>query len=139
MKNLQDTVASVQNAPSSIFTKDDVLNLLNGIELPKEATINPLTQFQIESLINKVIDTVRDDADNLDSDCIDRDSAEFSLNYNYCIELDSVEFDTSHIADAVTTNIDDTITEWFEKAFPVTEEEVSVDGYVEGTSEDNNN
>jgi len=139
MKNLQDTVASVQNAPSSIFTKDDVLNLLNRIEIPKEATINPLTQFQIESLINKVIDTVRDSADNMDNDCIDRDSAEFSLSYNNTIELDSVEFDTSSIGDTVTADIDDAITEWFEKAFPVTEEEVSGYGYVEGTSEDNNN
>jgi hypothetical protein len=122
MKNLQDAVASVQNAPSSIFTKDDVLNLLNGIEIPKEATINPLTQFQIESLISKVIDTVRDDADNVDSDCIDKDSAEFSLNYVNRIELDNIGFDTSHIVDTVTMNIDDTITEWFEKAFPESDE-----------------
>jgi hypothetical protein len=139
MKNLQDTVASVQNAPSSIFTKDDVLNLLNGIEFPKEVTINPLTQFQIESLINKVIDTVRDNADNVDNDCIDRDSAEFSLNYNNCIELDSVEFDNSSIADTIILDIEETITEWFDKAFPESEEEVSEDSYVEGTSEDKNN
>jgi hypothetical protein len=138
MKNLQDTVASVQNAPSSIFTKDDVLNLLNGIEFPKEVTINPLTQFQIESLINKVIDTVRDNADNVDNDCIDRDSAEFSLNYNNCIGLASVEFDTGSIADTIILDIEETITEWFDKAFPEVEEKTM--GYLtKVTIDDENN
>jgi len=139
MKNLQETVASVQNAPSSIFTKDDVLNLLNGIEFPKEAVINPLTQFQIESLTKKIVDAVTSNADDLDTDCIDTDSAEFSLDYNYRIELDSVGFDGGRVADQVLDGIEDVITEWFDKAFPEVEEEVSEDSYVEGTNEDENN
>ena len=127
MKNLQDTVASVQNAPSSIFTKDDVLNLLNGIEIPKEAVINPLTDFQIESLIKTIHEAIEDNAGDIDNDCIDRDSAEFTLNYNNTIELDSVGFDTDSIVSTVTNGIDDVIEKWFEKAFPDSEEEKSED------------
>jgi hypothetical protein len=122
MKNLQDTVASVQNAPSSIFTKDDVLNLLNGIEIPKEVSINPLTDFQIRSLIEKITDAVTSNAEDLDSNCIDTDSAEFTLNYDNRIELDSVGFDNGRVADAVLDGIEDVIGEWFEKAFPESEE-----------------
>jgi len=122
MKNLQETVASVQNAPSSIFTKDDVLNLLNGIEIPKEAVLNPLTDFQIQSLIKTIHEAIGDNASDIDSDCIDKDSAEFSLNYNNTIELDSVGFDSDSIVDTITNGIDDVIEKWFEKAFPESEE-----------------
>lgn len=125
MKNLQDTVASVQNAPSSIFTKDDVLNLLNGIEFPKEAVINPLTDFQIQSLIKTIHEAIADNAGDIDNDCIDKDSAEFSLNYNNCIELDSVGFDSDQIVDTITNGIDEAIEKWFERAFPEKEEEES--------------
>jgi hypothetical protein len=123
MKNLQDTVASVQNAPSSIFTKEDVLNLLNGIEFPKQVSINPLTQFQIESLCEKITEVVKDNAENLDNDCIDRDTAELSMGYNNTVELDSVEFDTREVADQVVRGIAEVIEEWFEKAFPENEDD----------------
>lgn len=127
MKNLQETVASVQNAPSSIFTKDDVLNLLNGIELPKEAVINPLTDFQIQSLIEKVIATITENAENLQDDCIDKDSAEFSMGYDNRVELDSVGFDCRGVAEAVAEDIEDEIVKWFEKAFPKSEEQETLE------------
>lgn len=130
MKNLQDTVASVQNAPSSIFTKDDVLNLLNGIEIPKEAVINPLTDFQIKSLIKTIHEAIEDNASGIDNDCIDRDSAEFTLNYNNSIVLDNVGFDSDCIVSTVTNGIDDVIEEWFEKAFPESEEDEIPEGEV---------
>ena len=123
MKNLQDTVASVQNAPSSIFTREDVIALLNGIEFPKQVSINPLTQFQIESLCEKITQAVKDNAENLDNDCIDRDTAELSMGYNNTVELDSVEFDTREVADQVVSGIAEVIEEWFEKAFPENDEE----------------
>jgi hypothetical protein len=130
MKNLQDTVASVQNAPSSIFTKDDVLNLLNGIEIPKEAVINPLTDFQIRSLIEKITDAITSNADDLNSDCIDTDSAEFSLNYDNRVELDSVGFDSGRVVDQVLDGVEDVIEKWFEKAFPESEEDEIPEGEV---------
>jgi hypothetical protein len=120
---IEQTVAAVKNAPSSIFTKDDVLNLLNGIELPKEAVINPLTDFQIRSLIEKITDAITENAENLNDDCIDKDSAEFSLNYDNRIELDSIGFDGGSIADEVLDGVEGVIDAWFEKAFPENEEQ----------------
>ena len=133
MKNLQDTVASVQNAPSSIFTKEDVLNLLNGIEFPKQVSVNPLTQFQIESLCEKITQAVKENAENLDNSCIDRDSAELSMGYSNTVELDSVEFDTREVADQVVSGIAEVIEEWFERAFPENEDD------EENESEEDNN
>ena len=133
-QTIQDAVASVQNAPGSMYTREDVISLLNRLEVQDAPKIVPLTDFQIEHLINTVKDAITENAENVSSDCIDKDSAEFSLNYNNCIELDSVEFDNSNIVDAVTDGIDDVITNWFWNAFP---KEISEDSYVEGTSEDN--
>ena len=124
MQSIQETVASVQNAPGSMYTREDVISLLNKIEVTESVTkINPLTQFQIESLCDKITDAIRENAENLDSDCVDKDSAEFSMNYNNCVELDSVGFDSDSVADAVVDGIGDVIEEWFKKAFPETEEE----------------
>jgi hypothetical protein len=115
--NIQQAVASVQNAPGSIFTKEDVISLLEKIEIeqtPEVAGVR-LTQDQIEDLCRKIVAQVRENADNLDNDCIDKDSAEMSMGYSNTVELDSVEFDTSEIADQVVNGIGDVIEEFFEE------------------------
>ena len=101
MKSIQETVASVQNAPSSIFTREDVINLLNGIEAPQSSS--KLSQDQINDLCKQIVACVKDNAENLDSDAIDKDSAEFTMQYNNTVELDSVEFDTDAIAREVVS------------------------------------
>jgi hypothetical protein len=126
MQTIQETVASVQNAPGSMYTREDVISLLNKIEVTESVTkICPLTDFQIQSLIKTIHEAIGDNADNIDNDCIDKDSAEFTLNYNNCVELDSVGFDSDNIVDTITSGIDVVITEWFEKAFPESEEDVN--------------
>jgi len=115
MKSIQETVASVQNAFPSIYTKEDVVHLLSSLEIEApEAKGGNLTQSQIEELCKRIVAQVRDNAENLDGDCIDKDSAEFSLSYRE-IELDSVDFDTREIADQVANGIGDTIEEFFEE------------------------
>jgi hypothetical protein len=126
MQTIQETVASVQNAPGSIYTREDVISLLNKIQVTESVTkMCPLTQFQIESLCDTITDAIRENAEGLDSDCIDKDSAEFTLNYSNCIELDSVGFDSGNIADTVVSGIGELIEDWFEKAFPESEEDES--------------
>jgi hypothetical protein len=114
MKNLQDTVASVQNAPSSIFTKADVVALLENLETETPKAGVGLSEEQIRDLIKVVVAKVKDNADELDSDSIDKSTASFSLNYNE-IELDSVDFDTSDVRDKVVEGIGDEIEEFFEQ------------------------
>ena len=115
--NIQQAVASVENAFPSIYTKDDVVRLLESIsieiEAPKESS-GKLSQYQIDDLCKRIVAQVRENAENLDSDCIDKDSAEFSLSYKE-LELDSVEFATSEVADTVVDGIGDVIETFFEE------------------------
>jgi hypothetical protein len=116
MQTIQETVASVQNAFPSIYTKDDVVKLLESIEIePSEQVANGLTRDQIEELCKRVVALVKENAKNLDSDCIDRDSAEMSMGYSNTVELDSVEFDTREVANQVVNGIGDVIEEYFEE------------------------
>lgn len=112
MQTLQQAVASVQNAPSSIFTREDVINLLNGISTPKGGI--EINRQIIKDLSEAILDTVKDNARGLDtSDVCDLGTAEFSLNYNE-IQLDSVDIDSDSIAENVVNGIYDTIEEFFE-------------------------
>lgn len=121
MQTLQQAVASVQNAPSSIFTKEDVINLLNGISAPKGGI--EINRQIIKDLSNAILDQVRENANNLDSsDVCDLSTAEFSLNYNE-LSLDSVDIDNDQIADNVVCGIYDTIEEFFETLEKEEEEE----------------
>ena len=121
MQTLQQSVASVQNAPSSIFTKEDVLNLLNGITAPKGGI--EIDRQITKDLCEAILDAVKDNARNLDSsDVCDLSSAEFSLNYNE-ISLDSVDIDTDSIAENVVNGIYDVIEEFFETLEKDDEEE----------------
>jgi hypothetical protein len=110
MSTIQETVASVQNAPGSIYTREDVISLLNKIEVTNVGI--GLTEEQIHDLVKVVVAKVKDNADELDSDAIDKSTASFSLNYNE-IELDSVDFDTSEVRDKVVEGIRDEIEEFF--------------------------
>lgn len=119
--NILQAVASVENAISSIFSKEDVINLLNSIEIDPPAENEgltsgvTLTKKQIEELCEKICDQIKDNADNLStSDVVDLGSAEFSVSGNY-IELDSVDIDTSNITDTVVDGIGDVIEEFFEE------------------------
>ena len=114
--NIQQAVASVQNAFPSIYTKDDVIKLLESIVIePSEQVASGLTKSQIEELCKRVVAQVKENADNLDSsDVVDTSTAEFSLSYNE-IQLDSVDIDTRNIVDEVVNGIGDVIEEYFDE------------------------
>ena len=108
---IEQTVAAVKNAPSSIFTKDDVLNLFTNLEPAKGGRLN---QILVDQLIQVVVDQVQSNANNLETDEVcDTDSAEFDLNGNE-ISLSSVDVNTRGIADAVVEGIGDEIEAFFE-------------------------
>ncbi|NBR26450.1 MAG: hypothetical protein EBU08_22255 [Micrococcales bacterium] len=111
--NIQQAVASVQNAFPSIYTKDDVIKLLESIQIPEENVVVGLTRSQLDDLCRAVVNQVNDNAENLDRDCVDTDSAEFELNGNE-ISLYGVDLDTREIARVVVDGIGDVIEEFFE-------------------------
>ena len=85
---------SVQSSVSSIFTKEDVINLINSIEESKGRVI---TTQQINDAIDEVVNWAERRVDNL----IDLDSAEFEISYNKHIELTGVDIDVESLRNAL--------------------------------------
>ena len=116
MRSILETVAAVQTAPGSMYTREDVLALLTGIQIPEpsEQVANGLTKKQIEELCEKIVDAVRDNAENLGvDDVVELSSAEFSL-YGNEIQLESVNIDSNSITRSLVDGIGDVIEAYFE-------------------------
>jgi len=108
---IEQTVAAVQNAPGSIYTREDVISLLHRIETKGGS----LTQDQIATLCELICEKVKDNAENLETeDVCDTDSAEFELNGNE-ISLCSVDVYTRGIRDAVVEGIGEVVEGFFEE------------------------
>ena len=85
---------SVKSSVSSIFTKEDVINLINSIEESKGRVI---TTQQINDAIDEVVNWAERRVDNL----IDLNSAEFEVNYSNQIELTGVDIDVESLRNAL--------------------------------------
>ena len=119
-KTIQETVASVQNAPSSIFTKEDVITLLSNLQAADSVT--KFDQQMITDLCEAICDHVESTIDGLASDdVVDLGSAEFSLSGNE-IELESVEL-SRHFSGEVTNGLADVIEDFYKKLTEEADEE----------------
>lgn len=90
---------SVQNSVSSIFSKEDVINLINSIEGGGRV----ISVDDIQRAIDQTIYWIENNSDRL----IDEDSAEFELDYNNRITLSNVNIDTEEIREALENNFMD--------------------------------
>jgi hypothetical protein len=88
MKKLE-TIKLVQECVSSVFSKEDVIKLINGID----SYFNEETVINIKDQIIKKINSI--------DDLIDHDSAEFELDYNNTIKLSSVNVDENVIENVI--------------------------------------
>jgi hypothetical protein len=91
---------SVKHSVSSIFTKEDVINLINSIE---EGSSRKITPYDIGRAIDKTIDWI----ENNERDILDLDSAEFELSYNNQVECTNVPINTEEIREALENNFMD--------------------------------
>ena len=93
MKNSKENViAQVQDSISSIFSKEDVINLINSIE-----DKNRITVTDIGAAIDKLVDSFEINSQDL----IDLTNVEFSINYDNRIEVDSIGLDFDYIREAL--------------------------------------
>ncbi len=105
---VENAIELVKNSPASLFTKEDVIKLLNDVsDVPAgDEDKVTITDEQIEELI----DAVRSELSmGLDNNLVDYDSAQFELNGNK-IELTDVDIDTDPIEDIA----EDAIRNWFD-------------------------
>jgi hypothetical protein len=91
---------SVQNSVSSIFTKEDVINLINSVEAGSSRKI---TVNDIERAIDRTISWI----ENNERDVVDLDSAEFEISYNNHLECIGVPINTDGIREALENNFMD--------------------------------
>ena len=91
---------SVKHSVSSIFTKEDVINLINSIE---EGSSRKITTEDIQRAIDRTINWV----DNNERDLLDLDSAEFELSYNNHLECVGVPINTDGLREALENNFMD--------------------------------
>ena len=90
MKKLE-VIKQVQECVSSVFSKEDVIKLINKIEGGLSEDLALEIKKQISTLIMNI------DERKL----IDLDSAEFELSYNNTIELNNVNIDLEIITDII--------------------------------------
>lgn len=89
----------VENSASSIFSKEDVITLINSIEGGGRL----ISVEDIERAIDKVISW----ADNNESDVVDFDSVEFELDYDNKIEVKAVPLQLENLREALENNFMD--------------------------------
>ncbi len=112
----QNAIAQVENSISSIFSKEDVLFLLNNLEVGSSRKI---TTYDIGRAIDKTIDWI----ERNERDVLDLDSAEFEITYHNVLECTSVPINVDSIREALENNFMD----FGEVEVEVEEEEEEVD------------
>ena len=95
----ENAIAQVQSSVSSIFSKEDVLFLINSIE----SSSRKITTEDIERAIDKTIDWI----ENNEREVLDLDNAEFEISYNNQLECTSVGINTREIREALENNFMD--------------------------------
>ena len=90
---------SVQNSVSSIFSKEDVIKLINSVE-------GGGRKISVED-INRAIDKTICWIENNERDVLDLDNAEFELSYNNHLECVGVPINTDGIREALENNFMD--------------------------------
>lgn len=115
----ENAYLNIINAPSSIFSKEDVIKLINDLQANVNADIE---QYASEAVIaipaakfTEFTSTVRERLYNSleSSEIVDLNSAEFEINYDNKIELHRVDVDLDSWTEDFDTYMLDTFTEVF--------------------------
>ncbi len=113
MNSVEKVIEIVSSAPTSIFMKQDIINLLtdstlapdpDNKDIPHEAMM--FTYKDVQAILEYVKEQIENTLNDLPvNEAVDYDSAEFSVNSNY-IELDSIDWNISYVCKEIADNID---------------------------------
>lgn len=84
---------SVQNSVSSIFSKEDVINLINSVE----GSSRVITTNDIGAAIDRLVDSLERDVEEI----IDYTNVDFNISYDNRIEVESVGLNFDFIRQAL--------------------------------------
>lgn len=91
----QDLINSVKNAPGSIFTKDDVIGIINSLtEDDKTTNILDIIERKITMVLNN-------------NDYIDFDNVEFGIDYDNRIEVTNIEIDKDSLIQDIMSELNE--------------------------------
>ena len=87
---ISDAITKVENGFGSIYSKEDVLNLLSNLEI--NSGTNNVTEEKIRDFCESIKSSIMDN-----SSIVDTDNIELSIGYNNQIEIDDVPLSSSEI------------------------------------------
>ena len=96
----ENVIAQVQSSVSSIFSKEDVLFLINSLE---ETSSRKITTVDIQRAIDRTISWF----ENNERDVVDLDSVEFEISYNNQLSVCGVPLEIDNIREALENNFMD--------------------------------
>ena len=87
---ISDAITKVENGFGSIYSKEDVLNLLSNLEI--NSGTNDITEEKIRDFCESIKSSIMDN-----SSIVDTDNIELSIGYNNQIEIDDVPLSSSEL------------------------------------------
>ena len=143
----QEAIELVNKGIGSIYSKEDVINLINQIEESKTETPSFDGQEIVKSVMNEWHDKVHDIFHDLASeiasdDIVDMNECGFYLEHDNTIVLNEVSFETYEIESRVE-DCRDSLARFVSKAIvdactPKEEEDTSIDEQVEQGEQEQN-
>jgi hypothetical protein len=105
--SIQQAITAVGSSASSIFTKEDVIKLLNDIDLDS-ASAPSKDGIDVDELV-EAVETLIGNYDT--SDMVSYEDIELSISYDHRIEIDNINVDL----DELNTDVTAAIYEFFKK------------------------
>lgn len=112
IKSIEDAVQRVKGSYPSIYSKDDVVNLLYELMSDLDTEINDMLKPNVDfdDLRSKLRDAIDHKLNRISNDnAIDFESAEFSINYDNRVELDNINLNVDNIVDEIDDTIEDVL------------------------------
>lgn len=108
--NKQQTIELLKKQLPGFYSVEQVIDIINGVE---EGS-NGVSEEKLNEIADGVYDVVEKKMRNADTrDVIDYDSADFTIDYNNKLELDNVEISSDTIAEMISNEIKEYLTEFF--------------------------
>jgi hypothetical protein len=105
----QQAIEKIQNSFPSIWSREDVLTLVNQIDATD-------TNLDLDNLNDKIREAVDNAVNNMSNDeIVDISTCEFSIRNGNEIEIDSIGINTSDIVDEVMKEVSEVIENFFEE------------------------
>jgi hypothetical protein len=107
---IDNALNEVRNSFPSIYSKDDVISILEGLKESADRTFTPDTK-KLKEVLEDVIQRA---SNNFDEDLIS--DVEFRIEYSNTIEIDSCSIDTNAISSTIYEAVEEAIDELFPEA-----------------------